>query len=169
VLLHHGMPPGLLDAFRAGLEDVGYVEGKNIALDLRDAEGKDARLRALADELVRLRVDLILALNTPAAMAAKTATATIPIVMVRVTDPVRSGLVQSLARPGHNVTGLSLNNSELAVRGLQLLRESLPRIARVGMVSNAHNPSHAPQVTAIASAGRSDRTEAAQRSAPGAR
>jgi ABC-type uncharacterized transport system substrate-binding protein len=153
VLLHHGAPPGFLEAFQAGLKDLGYLEGKNIALELRNAEGKNDRLAALADELVRLRVNLILALNTPAAMAAKKATATIPIVIARVTDPVRSGLVSSLASPGGNVTGLSFNNSELAVKGLELLREALPRITRVGVLSNAGNPAHTPQVAAMESAG----------------
>ena len=153
VLLHHGAPPGFLEAFRAGLRDLGYLEGKSIVLELRNAEGKNDRLAALADELVRLRVDLILALNTPAAMAAKRATTTIPIVIARVTDPVRSGLVSSLARPGGNVTGLSFNNSELAVKGLELLREALPRIARVGVLSNADNPAHMPQAAAMESAG----------------
>jgi ABC-type uncharacterized transport system substrate-binding protein len=152
VLLHHGTPPGFLAAFRAGLQDLGYLEGKNIALELRNAEGRNDRLAALADELVRLRVNVILALNTPAAMAAKKATATIPIVIARVTDPVRSGLVSSLARPGGNITGLSFNNSELAVKGLELLREALPRIARVGVLSNAGNPAHPPQVAALESA-----------------
>jgi putative ABC transport system substrate-binding protein len=153
VLLHHGSPPGFLEALRAGLQELGYLEGKNIVLELRNAEGKNDRLAALADELVRLRVDLILALNTPAAMAAKKATATIPIVIARVTDPVRSGLVSSLARPGGNVTGLSFNNSELAVKGLELLREALPRIVRVCVLSNAGNPAHNPQVAAMESAG----------------
>jgi putative ABC transport system substrate-binding protein len=153
VLLHHGSPPGFREAFRAGLQDLGYLEGKNIALELRNARGKNDRLAALADELVRLRVELILALNTPAAMAAKKATATIPIVIARVTEPVRSGLVSSLARPGGNVTGLSFNNTELAVKGLELLREALPRISRVGVLSNAGNPAHTPQVAAMESAG----------------
>jgi putative ABC transport system substrate-binding protein len=153
VLLHHGAPPGFLEALRGGLKDLGHLEGKNIALELRDAEGNNDRLAALADELVRLRVDVILALNTPAAMAAKKATATIPIVIARVTDPVRSGLVSSLARPGGNVTGLSFNNAELAVKGLELLREALPRIARVSVLSNAGNPAHAPQVAAMEAAG----------------
>jgi putative ABC transport system substrate-binding protein len=153
VLMHHGTPPGFLEAVRAGLQDLGYLEGKNIALELRNAEGRNDRLAALADELVRHRVDLILALNTPAAMAAKKATTTIPIVIARVTDPVRSGLVSSLARPGGNVTGLSFNNSELAVKGLELLRQALPRIARVGVLSNAGNPAHPPQVAAMESAG----------------
>jgi putative ABC transport system substrate-binding protein len=153
VLLHHGSPPGFLEALRGGLKDLGYLEGKNIALELRNAEGNNDRLAALADELVRLRVDVILALNTPAAMAAKKATAKIPIVIARVTDPVRSGLVSSLARPGGNVTGLSFNNAELAVKGLELLREALPRIARVAVLSNEGNPAHPPQVAAMASAG----------------
>jgi putative ABC transport system substrate-binding protein len=153
VLLHDGAPPGFLEAFRAGLQELGYLEGKNVALELRNAAGRNNRLAALAGELVRLRVDLILALNTPSAMAAKKATATIPIVIARVTDPVRSGLVSSLARPGGNVTGLSFNNSELAVKGLALLREALPRVARVGVLSNAGNPAHAPQVAAMESAG----------------
>jgi putative ABC transport system substrate-binding protein len=86
-------------------------------------------------------------------MAAKKATATIPVVIARVSDPVSSGLVSSLARPGGNVTGLSFNNAELAVKGLELLREALPRIARVGVLSNAGNPAHPPQVAAMKSAG----------------
>src|SRR6188768_2540854 len=131
---------------------IGYLEGKNIALELRNAEGKSDRLAALADELVRLRVDLIVALNTPAALAAKKATAAIPIVIARVTDPVSSGLVSSLARPGGNVTGLSFNNSELAVKGLQLLRDALPGVSRVGVLSDAGNPAHTPQVAALESA-----------------
>jgi len=153
VLLHDGAPPGFLAALRTGLQDLGYFEGKNIALELRNAEGKNDRLAALADELVRRRVDLILALNTPAATAAKKATTTIPIVIARVTDPVRSGLVASLAHPGGNVTGLSFNNSELAVKGLELLREALPQIARVAVLSNAANPAHKAQVSALESAG----------------
>jgi putative ABC transport system substrate-binding protein len=153
VLLHHGAPPGFLEALKGGLKDLGYLEGKNISLELRNAEGNNDRLAALADELVRLRVDVILALNTPAAMAAKKATGRIPIVIARVTDPVRSGLVSSLARPGGNVTGLSFNNAELAVKGLELLREALPRIARIGVLSNAGNPAHPPQVAAMESAG----------------
>jgi putative ABC transport system substrate-binding protein len=152
VLLHDGAPPGFLEAFRNGLRDLGYLEGRNLALELRNAESRNDQLAMLANELVRRQVDVILALNTPAAMAAKKATPTIPIVIARVTDPVRSGLVASLARPGGNVTGLSLNNSELAVKGLQLLREALPRVTRVGVLSNAINSAHAPQVTALEAA-----------------
>ncbi len=153
LLMHDGTPPGFLEAFRAGLKELGYVEGQNIALELRDAQGSGDRLVALANELVRLRVDLIVALNTPAAVAARNATSTIPIVMARVSDPVQSGLVTSLARPGGNVTGLSFNNSELAVKGLELLHEALPQITRVAVLSNAGNPAHEPQVSALISAG----------------
>lgn len=96
---------------------------------------------------------MILALNTPSAIAAKNATSTIPIVMARVSEPVQSGLVSSLARPGGNVTGLSFNNSELAVKGLELLREALPRITQVAVLSNAANPAHKSQVAAMVSAG----------------
>ena len=153
VLLHDGAPPGLLETFRAGLHDLGYFEGKNIAIEMRDAAGKGDLLSALAAELVHLKVDLILAVNTPSARAAKKATTTIPIVITRVTDPVKSGLVSSLARPGGNVTGLSFNNTELAIKGMQLLREALPGISRMAVLSNAGNPAQTPQVAAMEQAG----------------
>ena len=116
-------PWPLLEAFREGLHELGYVEGKNITIELRNAAGTNERLSALADELVWLKVDVILAVNTPAAQAAKKATPAIPIVMTRIGDPVKSGLVRSLARPGGNVTGLSVNTPELGPKRLQLLRE----------------------------------------------
>lgn len=153
VLLHNGAPPGLLETFQAALHDLGYVEGENLVTERRDASGRNDRLHSLAQELVRRRVDLILAVNTPAAQAAKKATATIPIVITRVSDPVSSGLVASLARPGGNVTGLSFNNSELSIKGMQLLRQVLPSISRVGVLSNAGNPAHGPQVAALEAAG----------------
>jgi putative ABC transport system substrate-binding protein len=153
VLMYDGTPPGFLDAFLAGLADHGYLEGRNVALDLRNAEGNNERLVAMARELIGARVDLILALNTPAAIAARNATSEIPIVIARVSDPVSSGLVTSLARPGGNVTGLSFNNSELAVKGLQLLREALSPLTRVAVLSNAGNPAHTSQVSALAAAG----------------
>ena len=105
--------PGLLEAFREGLHDLGYVEGKNITIELRNAAGQNERLGSLADELLQLKVDILLAVNTPAAQAAKKATATVPIVIMRVADPVKSGLVPSLGRPGGNVTGLSSMPEEL--------------------------------------------------------
>jgi putative ABC transport system substrate-binding protein len=140
VLSHDGAPPGLLEAFLEGLHELGYVEGKNITIELRNAAGKNERLSALADELLRLKVDIILAVNTPAAQAAKKATATIPIVITRIGDPVKSGLVPSLARPGGNVTGLSVNTPELAPKRIQLLREALPGISRVAALFHADNP-----------------------------
>ena len=140
VLLHDGAPPGLLEAFREGLRELGYAEGNNIAIELRNAEGKNERLSALADELVRLKVEVILAVNTPSAHAAKQATKTIPIVMTRVADPVGSGLVPSLARPGGNVTGLSILPKGLAAKQIQLLREIVPSISRVVVLFNVDNP-----------------------------
>lgn len=140
VLLHDGAPPGLLEAFRQGLRELGYIEGKNITIELRNAEGKNERLSALADELVRLKVDVILAVNTPSAHAAKKATTTIPIVITRVADPVGSGLVPSLARPGGNVTGLSILPTGLAAKRIQFLREIVPGISRVVVLFNADNP-----------------------------
>ena len=133
-------PPGLLEGFQEGLRELGYVEGKNVAIESRNAEGKNERLAALADELIRLKVDVILAVNTPAAWAAKNATATIPIVMTRIADPVKSGLVPSLSHPGGNLTGLTFIPDELGAKQLQLLKEILPRISRVAALWNADNP-----------------------------
>ena len=146
VLMHDGAPPGLLETFREGLQDLGYVEGKNVTIEMRDAAGENERLGALADELLRLEFDLILAVNTPSAQAAKKATATIPIVITRVADPVRSGLVPSLARPGGNLTGSSVMHTELSAKRIELLREILPDISRLAVLSNADNPGHTPQV-----------------------
>ena len=133
-------PPGLLEGFQEGLRELGYTEGKNVAFESRHAEGKNERLAALADELVRLKVDVILTVNTPAAQAAKNATATIPIVMTRVADPIRMGLVPSLARPGGNLTGLSFTAVDLAPKQLQLLKEIFPEISRVAFLWYADNP-----------------------------
>jgi putative ABC transport system substrate-binding protein len=146
VLMYDGAPPGLLEAFREGLQDLGYVEGKNITIEMRDAAGKNEQLGALADELLGLDVAVILAVNTPAAQAAKKATATIPIVITRVADPVKSGLVSSLARPGGNVTGSSVMHTDLSAKRIELLREILPGLSRVVVLSNADNPGHTPQV-----------------------
>src|SRR5262249_33147181 len=121
-----GSPGGvpLAESFRQGLHDLGYVEGKTIAIEYRSAEGKPARLPALAAELVRLPVDLILAQSGQVAEAVKATTTTIPIVMVSGADPVAIGLVASIARPGGNITGLSLMSAELAGKRLQLLKEA---------------------------------------------
>jgi putative ABC transport system substrate-binding protein len=149
VLLYDGAPPGFLEAFQDELRLLGHVEGQNLRTETRNAAGRTERLRALADELVRLRVDVILAMNTPAAQAAKNATTTIPIVMARAGDPVRTGLVPSLAHPGGNVTGLSYNNADLGPKQIQLLREILPGLSRVAVLSNADNAGHTPQVPAM--------------------
>jgi len=112
------------EAFRQGLRDLGWVEGKNITIDVRFAEGKTERLPALAAELVRLKVDLIATSSTPAALTAKQATATIPIVIGFVADPVGSGVVRSLARPGGNITGWTHQGLELREKYLELLKEA---------------------------------------------
>jgi putative ABC transport system substrate-binding protein len=124
-------PAGLIEAFRQGLREFGYVEGQNIALEMRDAEGDSQQLTALANELVELKVDVILAVNTPAVQAAKKATATVPIIMTRLADPVKSGIVPSLSRPGGNITGLSFMSDELGGKRLALLKEVLPGLSRV--------------------------------------
>src|SRR5262244_2954369 len=110
-------PPGFLDAFRQGLRELGYVEGRDVALEVRNAEGYSQRLGALANILTELKVDVILALNTPSVQAAKKATVTIPIVMTQIADPLKSGLVTNLSRPGGNVTGMSFKVDEQVVRG----------------------------------------------------
>jgi putative ABC transport system substrate-binding protein len=116
------------------------MEGRNLKIEWRFAEGRNERLPQLANELVRLKVDVIFAINTQAAQAAKSASGTIPIVIARVADPVRSGLVASLARPGGNVTGLSAITEELSAKRLQLLKEILPSAVRVAVVWNSGNP-----------------------------
>ena len=126
--------PEFREAFRQGLRDLGYVEGKNIVIEYRWAEGKLDRLPELAAELVRLKVDIILAPNSGIARAAKKATTTIPIVMANGGNPFGDGLIASLARPGGNVTGLTNLSSELAGKRLELLKEILPRLDRVAVL-----------------------------------
>jgi putative tryptophan/tyrosine transport system substrate-binding protein len=137
--LHH------LEAFRQGLRDLGYVEGQNIAVEYRFAEGQEARLAAHAAELVRLPVDVLVTRSAPAAHAARRATSTTPIVFMNVNDPVGQGIVASLAWPGGNVTGLSTLSSELSGKRLQLLKEAVPGLRRVAVVWNAANPGMALQ------------------------
>ena len=126
--------------FFQGLRELGYVEGKNIAIEFRWADGKFERLPELAAELVRLKVDLIVTAVTQASLAAKNATGTIPIVMVAVANPVDSGIIASLARPGANITGTSVMNDEVVGKQLELLKEALPAISRVGAMWNPANP-----------------------------
>ncbi|MBR1284849.1 ABC transporter substrate-binding protein [Bradyrhizobium sp. AUGA SZCCT0177] len=125
---------GLLEAFRQGLRDLGYVEGRNVVIEYRDAQGKLEPLPALAAELVALKVDVIVASSTAAAQAAKQATAVIPIVFATVPDPVATGLVTSLARPGGNVTGLSNLNADLVGKCLEYLTQAVPRVSRVAVL-----------------------------------
>jgi putative ABC transport system substrate-binding protein len=122
------------EAFRQGLRDLGYVEGRNVVIEYRDAEGKPERFPAVAAELVALKVDVIVAGPTLAALAAKQATKTIPIVFANAADPVASGLVSSLARPGGNVTGLSMLAPELVGKCLELLKQAVPGVSRVALL-----------------------------------
>ena len=130
---------GRMEALRAGLRDLGYLEGKNLVIESRWAEGKFDRLPELAAELVRLNVDVILTTGTPGIRAAKNATTTIPIVMVTSGDPVGFGFVASLARPGGNITGSSTFGPELSAKRLELLKETLPRTQRVAVLFNPDN------------------------------
>jgi putative ABC transport system substrate-binding protein len=130
----------LWEACRQGLRELGYAEGQNIVLEPRWAEGRHERLPALAADLVGLKVDVIVAAATPAGLAAKAATSTIPIVIVAVGAPIKAGLVANLARPGGNVTGLSLLTPELSGKRLELLMDMLPKLSRVAVLMNPDNP-----------------------------
>ena len=140
------------EAFRQGLRDLAWVEGQNIAIEVRFAEGKADQLPMLAAELVRLKVDLIVTSTTPAALAAKQATTTIPIVMGFAADPVGSGIVASLARPGGNITGWTGQGFELRAKYLELLKEAVPAAIRVGVLWNPANPNHGPSVKLVEAA-----------------
>ena len=145
-----------VEAFNQALRELGWVEGKNIVIDYRFAEGRFDRLPDLAAELVRLKVDVIAASPTPSALAAKNATRTIPIVMVSAAEPVQLGLIASLARPGGNVTGLSWSvNVEIIAKGLELLKEAVPRVRRVAVLSNPANPGHAVALKDVKAAAQS--------------
>jgi putative ABC transport system substrate-binding protein len=137
---------GRLAAFRQGLRELGYVEGQNIAIESRWAEGEYDRLPGLAAELVRLKVDVIVTYAAPAIQAAKRATGTIPIVMAGAIDPVASGLVTSVARPGGNITGLSLMAPDLVGKQLAILKEVVPTVSRVALLGNPVNTGNAPQL-----------------------
>ena len=129
----------LLEAFRQELSKLGWIEGKNITIEYRFAEQKNERLPELAADLVRLKVDLIVTSGGPSPLAAKRATTTIPIVMTNTGDPVGEGLVASLARPGGNVTGLSTLAPELNTKRLEILKDAIPRLARVGLLRDAEH------------------------------
>jgi len=132
--------PQLLQALHDGLHELGYVEGQNIAFDYRFAEGQAKTLDELAAQLVQLGPDVIVTVASGAAFAAKRATTTIPIVMATVGEPVGIGLVASLARPGGNITGVTLYGSDLARKRLELLKETIPAVRRVALLGNTTNP-----------------------------
>jgi putative ABC transport system substrate-binding protein len=132
----------LWEACRQGLRELGYVEGQNIVLEPRWADGRHERLPGLAADLVRLKVDIIVSAATPASRAAKAATSSIPIVIVAIGEPVKTGLVASLARPGGNVTGLSLLTTELSGKRLELLAVLVRNVSRVAILMNPDNPVH---------------------------
>jgi len=134
------------DNFRQGLRDLGYTEGQNIAIEYRSAEGQPDRLANAAIELARRPVDVIATWGTAATKAAKQATKTIPVVMIGIGDPLRAGLVSSLARPEGNVTGLSIQGPELAPKRLQLLKLAVPTVSRVAFLWNPDNGSHAAYI-----------------------
>jgi len=144
-----------LDAFRQGLQELGYTEGQNLVIEYRSADGHPERFPDLATELVRLPVDLILTRGTPAALAAKHATqGTMPVVITGAGDPVGSGLVASLARPGGNVTGLSALTTELYAKRVELLTELMPKLARLAGLFNMGNPVLPSQWTEVERAAR---------------
>jgi putative ABC transport system substrate-binding protein len=140
VLMAPSADSPLADALREALRELGYVEGRNIAIEWRSSGGKAGRFPDLAAELVRQKVDVIVASDNPAIAAAQRATTTIPIVMVLASDPVATGFVGSLARPGGNITGLTSQATELQGKGLQLLKEAVPTISRVALVWNPDEP-----------------------------
>jgi putative ABC transport system substrate-binding protein len=142
------------EAFRQGLRELGYVEGQNIAIEPRWAEGKYDQYSALAADLVRLKVDVIVAVGGRATQDAQQATRTIPIVMSVVIDPLGSGLVASLARPGGNVTGLTIMASDLVGKQFEVLKEVVPKVSRVALLWNPANPGSAPQLREAEAAAR---------------
>src|SRR5215218_4441108 len=144
-----GSLPERPEAFRAGLRDLGYQEGRNIVIEYRWAEGRYERLPALFAELVRLNVDVIVTHGTPGALAAKQVTNTVPIVVAVIADPEASGVVATLAKPGGNVTGLTYFTPELSAKRLELLKETLPGLTDVGVLLNRINPANAPIVPVV--------------------
>jgi putative ABC transport system substrate-binding protein len=135
-------PGAIWDPFRQGLRDLGYIEGRDIAIEYRSARGQSERLAVAATELAQLPVDVIVTFGSEATQAAKQATTTIPIVMAAIGDPVGAGFVASLARPGGNITGNSVLGAEVAGKRLQLLKLAVPTISRVAILWNPDNPSH---------------------------
>lgn len=135
-------PATFISDFKAQLAELGYVDGRNVKLEIRSAEGQAARLDALARELVAMKVDVLVPYQTPAVTAAKAATREVPIVMASVADPVGSGFVNSLSNPGGNITGVSGATAELAAKNLELIKEVIPSVRRVALFANQPDPFH---------------------------
>jgi putative tryptophan/tyrosine transport system substrate-binding protein len=148
-------PPATFEFIRQGLKDFGYVEGQNIGFEFRWAEGRLDQLSELAAELVRLQVDVIVTLAPQATLAAKQATQMIPIVFVAMGDPLASGVVPSLARPGANLTGTTRMLSEMSAKHVELLKEAVPSLAKLAVLWNPTNSSHRPALQAVDAAARS--------------
>jgi putative tryptophan/tyrosine transport system substrate-binding protein len=142
----------MIQGLRQGLQDLGWHEGKDFALEFRFADGNLDRLSALVTELVRLEVDVLVTGSDPGARAAQNATRSIPIVMVTTGDPVASGIVDSLARPGGNITGVSSLGQEVSAKGLELIRQALPSVRGVAVLTNPESPYRGPQVRQLGSA-----------------
>jgi putative tryptophan/tyrosine transport system substrate-binding protein len=159
-LLHPFVPPppsesdARAEAFRQELHALGYVEGQNLVMEIRYAEGSEERLRDLAAELVRLQVDVMVAMGPAASRAAQHATRTIPIVMAAASDPVGRGFVASLAHPGGNITGLSFLGEELPGKRLELLKETVPQSTRIAVLGKPGNPSYASAMNNLTMAAR---------------
>lgn len=145
----------LVEGLKQGLRDAGYIEGRDVVFETRSAGGDYERFSSLASDLVQRQFDVIVVLGTNAALAAKRATPTIPIVMALVADPVGSGLVANLAHPGANVTGLSMMVTDISAKRLQLLKEMIPRVARVAVIWNPSLPWHKTVVEELKAAARS--------------
>ena len=154
-----GSPSPQLDAFRLGLRDLGYVEGKNVLLERRYAEGRLDRMPALVTELVQQKVDVIVAVNNVVIRAAKEATKTIPIVMISSVDPVAAGYVESFAHPGGNITGLAWLNRDISAKRVESLKELLPKISRIGILWDANGPGPAVAVKEYEAAARAFKLE----------
>ncbi len=157
-LLRHGdflSSQSYIAALKQGLKELGYIEGKNLTLQLRSADGKAERLAVIAAELVRLKVDVIIAGDTPSTLAAQRATGFIPIVIATSTDPVGSGLVASLARPGGNTTGLSNMSSDISPKRLEMLGALVPKLSRVAVLLNSSNPATRLELKSLEEANKS--------------
>jgi len=157
-LLSSGTPAGQgqwVAALLQRMRELGWIEGRTVVLEVRWAEGRPERFTEIAAEFVRLKVDVIVTYGTAAVIAAKQATSIIPIIFAVANDPIGSGLVASLARPSTNVTGLSLQSTDLAAKRLELLREILPGVRRFAMLTNGSNPSNVPERKEIEAAARS--------------